>query len=192
MEQYDRAADRKRAAIRNQWKPPEIWTVGDIQSVLTQLDPKDRLNKPVGDVTLTTQMEARDERDKSRIFQVNSTSSNQNHRDILIEGFALLRRRKDVVETADQKKEESVIVIGSDACPDGREMPPPDVITGDDASLAIDPLIERLLGGYRSGNHICWDLSDGFTYRYEIFQHRLTRRETSIEDRTASGAIPQN
>lgn len=187
MEQYERAADRKRAAIRNQWKPPKIQTVGDIQAVLKQLDPSDRLNKPVGDVTLTAQMEARDDRDKSRLFQVNSKSSNQNHRDILIEGFALLRRRKDVAEAADQKTEEPVIVIND------REMPPPDVITGDDASLAIDPLIERLLGGYRNGNHICWDLSDGFTYRYEIFQHRLTRRETSVEDNAASsGTVSQN
>jgi len=41
--------------------------------------------------------------------------------------------------------------------------------------LAIDPIISRLLGAYRDNELICWDLADGYTYRYDIFTHKLSR-----------------
>ena len=42
----------------------------------------------------------------------------------------------------------------------------------------VDALIKQWLGGHRDGTMICWDLADGWTYRYNIYDHRLTRHPT--------------
>ena len=48
-------------------------------------------------------------------------------------------------------------------------------IDGVDCVSVVDRLIRDWFGGYRDGILICWDLPDGYTYRYDITNHRLTR-----------------
>jgi hypothetical protein len=187
MQEYEDLVARQNAAKDSAFQGVEIRTVIDIQNVLKQLDPEDLLNKPVADITVRARVSGHIDDNASAAFNISSQSSTKSHRDILLEGFGVMLRRNEASDKEAIKEPEPNIVIN------GREMPPPDVIAGDEAALSIDPLIERLLGGDRRGHYICWDLDDGFTYRYEIFQHRLTRRPTDSQDGlTQFGAVAED
>jgi hypothetical protein len=188
MEAMEKLADRERRVQEdaNKFKAPTIRTVADIQFVLNQLDPGSKLNKSIGDVAMSVDLQgSKGERADGQTvtFRVNSKSGTSTHRDIIIEGIQILKRRGDVAKSANDKLESPQLVVND------REMNPPHVLCGEEAALSIDPLISRLLGGYRNGRHICWDLEDGYTYKYEIFEHRLTRKPR-VEDRsTAVGSF---
>ena len=168
-----KVSDRANQSRRNRerFEPPTITSVGDIQRVLAQLDPKSRLNQSVGDVLLSADVRGSDS-ESTRTFNVRAKSEEQSYRDIIMRSMQLLRQRREAKNTPVKQVEPLVV--------DDKEMLPPAVL-GDDGVLAVDPIISRLLGAYREGELICWDLDDGYTYRYDIFAHRLTRVSRDAE-----------
>jgi len=169
MEAYEREAERQARAEANKHKfgPPQVSSVGDIQRVVAQLDPTNRLNTQSGISQVATTMRGNQEGTRSQgMFAVRSESADKSYRDILLEGLRTLRSRQDAVK----KAMASAMPVEVDDRP---MMPPP--IIDKDVSMSIDPIIERLLGGRREGELVCWDLADGYTYKYNVFEHRLTR-----------------
>jgi hypothetical protein len=174
MESLDRELARKNQAElnRQRFESPTIRTSSDIKRVLAQLEPSSRLNAKLDDVTLAINMPGTDTDSKNKMFHVSAKTKTNSARDILIEGLNLVKQREETaIKIADTKA--SVVV-------NGKEMKSPPVIS-DNSFLSIDPVIGRTLGGYRSGHFIQWDLIDGFTYRYDIFVHRLTRFKTEAK-----------
>jgi hypothetical protein len=153
---------------RQRFETPTIKTASDIKRVLAQLEPNTRLK--TDDVTLAVHMTGTDTDNRSKKFHVSAKTKTNSARDVLIEGLNVVKRREE--EAAKISDQQSVIVVN------GKEMKSPPVIS-EDTFLAIDPVISRTLGGYRSGHFIQWDLDDGFTYRYDIYIHRLTRFHTA-------------
>ena len=154
---------------RQRFKPPEIKTAADIKRVLAQFEPNSRLNVKTDDVTLAVRMTGTDVENRSQMFQVSAKTKTSTARDILMEGLNLVRQREEAAaQVSDQ--------MGSVAV-NGKEMRSPPVISGG-TFISIDPVINKTLGGYRDGHFIQWDLADGYTYRYDIFAHRLTRFKT--------------
>lgn len=179
MESIQRAMARQKKTQQSAeaFEPPTINTVNDIKRVLAQLDPSTRQNQPHDDVQVSTDLIGSDGR-KPTNFQVHTTSSSRSYRQILLEGFQIVKQR---IETAEKlAHEETIHAIEVD----GRPMIPPAVVNTE-SQYAMDSVIERLLGAYRNGQFICWDLPDGYTYRYEIFQHRLTRILRNAGDTTS-------
>lgn len=166
----DRAQSRIIQAEQNRrrFEPPVIKTVSDIKCVLAQLEPHSRANAKMDDIFITTDMSGTDMDNHNSKFRVSAKTKTSSSRDVLIEGFKIIKQREEMVTTAT----ENIIPVPVN----NRDMNPPSIVAND-SFMAIDPMINRLLGGYRSGHFIQWDLPDGFTYRYEIFSHRLTRFE---------------
>ena len=183
MESIQRAMARQNKTKQSAeaFEPPVINAANDIKRVLAQLDPSRRQNQPHDGVQVLADLTGSDGR-KSTNFQVHTTTLSKSYRQILLDGFQVVKQR---TETAEQLvHEETVHAIEVD----GKAMVPPAVVNTE-GRYAMDSIIERLLGGYRDGRFVCWNLSDGYTYRYEIFQHRLTRvlRNAGDADSTAGG-----
>jgi hypothetical protein len=85
---------------------------------------------------------------------------------MLMEGLKIAKQREEAAAEI-VNKEMSIEV-------NGKPMKSPPVIS-ESGVISIDPVISRMLGGYRHGHCVQWDLIDGFTYRYDIFEHRLSR-----------------
>jgi len=81
---------------------------------------------------------------------------------MFIEGFDILKRRKEAAENIKVKDGCSPIML------EGR--------------MWLDDLIERRLGGVRDDLRVRWDLDDG-TYYYDPFAKKLTK---AIDDGTSS------
>lgn len=154
---------------RQRFEPPVIRTVSDIKRVLVMLEPSSRFNVKLDDVMLTTDMPGTDMDNRGRMFRISAKTKTNSSRDILLEGFKIIRQREEMATKAMEQAQPIAV--------NDKEMKPPSVIA-EDAFISIDPMINRLLGGHRSGCFVQWDLSDGFTYRYDIFPHRLTRFES--------------
>lgn len=157
---------------------PSVNSVADIQEVLQELDPSNSVNASAKTSTLNVDLDGTLDGDKKQLFNVSVDTSSRSHRSILLDGFRLLKSRKEHVESMPQQ--DSLVI-------NGRVMKPPKVMAGDDSVISIDPIIKRLLGAYRDGQYICWDLKDGYTYFYEIFEHRLTRKQTENKSVTSAG-----
>ncbi len=140
------------------FKPVEIRSIADIQRVLAQLD--DRL--PAADGSTQAEVVAPDESGKMVVYKLNATFPQQTRRNILLTAFTALRERRDAIT-----RSATPIVVN------GREMKPA-ILNEVQTVSAIDPLVERWLGGTRRGLLICWTLS-GWQYKYDIFEHKLTR-----------------
>jgi len=184
MESIDRALARQRTARSNAeaFEPPAINSVNDIKRVLAQLDPSVKLNQKMGDVEIATDIVGSDGRKNTR-FEVRTSTSAKSHRQILLEGFQVVKQREETAERLAREETINTIEVN------GKPMAPPAVVNTE-GRHAMDAIIERLLGAYRSGCFICWDLSDGFTYRYEIFQHRLTKVQRNAGNTdTAVGGV---
>jgi len=154
---------------RQRFEPPTIRTASDIKRVLAQLEPSATINTSASDVTLAAEMTGTDTENRSQKFRVSAKTKTSSVRDVLLEGLNMVKQRE---EAAAQVRDEQIPIAV-----DGKEMKSPSVMA-ENNFIAIDPVIGRTLGGYRCGHYIQWDLSDGFTYRYDIFVHRLTRFKT--------------
>jgi len=154
---------------RQRFEAPVIRTASDIKRVLAQLEPNSRLNVKTDDVTLAVNMLGTDANNRSQTYHVSAKTKTSSARDILIEGLNIVKQREEAAQEVRDRR--AVVAV------DGKEMKSPPVIVENNFS-SIDPVISRTLGGYRNGHFIQWDLSDGFTYRYDIYNHRLTRFNT--------------
>jgi hypothetical protein len=172
MERYEQAAARRQQAQANeqQAQAPQVRTIADIKRVLKELDPSNKVNAPQSNTPIVTQMNGNDDKDRPVVFQVTANSTSKTHRDIIRDGIDVIRQRRLTAERFGHEKQEEPVIVN------GRPMTPPPLLNLESA-LGVDPIIERVTGGYRTGELICWDLADGFTYKYNIFEHRLTRAE---------------
>lgn len=151
---------------RQRFESVAIRTVSDIRHVLAQLEPNARFNAKTEDVTLTIKMTGTDIDSKSKPFKVSAKTKTNSARDVLIDGLNMIKQREDAA--AKVSGERASIDVN------GKEMKSPPVIA-ENSFASIDPVISRMLGGYREGHFVQWDLSDGYTYRYDIFAHKLTK-----------------
>jgi hypothetical protein len=106
---------------------------------------------------------------RSKTFRVSATTKTNSSRDVLINGLSIVKQREDAAIKASELMMSIVV--------NNKEMKSPPVIA-ENNHMSIDPIINRMFGGYRSGHYIQWDLIDGYTYRYDVFEHRLTRFKT--------------
>ena len=154
---------------RQRFESVDVKTLADIKRVIGQFEPHARLNAKLDDVVLSADMTGTDPTNKSQKFHVSATTKTNSLRDVIIEGLNVVKRRED---TATKTVDKAIPVLV-----DGKEMKPPSLIA-EHNFMAIDPVITRTLGGYRHGHFVQWDLADGYTYRYDMFEHRLSRFKT--------------
>lgn len=144
--------------------PPTVNNLNDLKAALRELDPATALAQSIPISTElvggATDTEGREIQAK---YRVSSSTESQSKREILLNGFRLIKAKRDMVTTAKEKVDPVIV--------NGREMQAP-VVDSVGAYMWVDPLIERWFNGYRDGLHICWDLPEG-KYKYDIFEHRL-------------------
>ncbi len=153
-------------------EPVVVRTVNDIQRQLAELDPS--TNPPRDSVRLNTQMSVNDGR-KMETYAVSTVTRSKSKRDLLVEGFTLLKQRAE----APRQEVESVEI-------NGRLVKPAALGDGYTAHSWVDPLVKQWLGGYRDGVTIYWDLDDGYRYKYCIFAHKLTRVPSAQTNKSAA------
>jgi len=144
--------------------PVKVESVDDIRRVLDELDPAK--NKSQRNVNVATTMLSNDD-GKNVKYNVNANTKSKSKRDMLVEGFELIKKRVDVLESA--KADTQVVLIN------GKEMKPASISTSTDSHSWVDPLVKQWTGGNREGLFITWDINDGYKYKYEIFSHKFTR-----------------
>lgn len=155
-----RAARRLPQSILN---PVKISTVEDIKNVLKQLDPKAPFTKDM--VPLSTSMTAIGENDQEKLYNVTAHSSSKSKRTMLIEGMDVVKRH---LELHDKSKTAAPVRVN------GVDMYPAVAKTADKLSN-IDPIVKQWTGGVRQGLLIVWSLDDGYDYKYDIYEHSLSR-----------------
>lgn len=148
-------------------KPVEVHSFEDIRRVVNELDPK---RNPVQvDVPISTFMSVTED-NKSTTYKVDAKTRSKSKRDQLVEGLRIVKDRMDVRDTIAATQETIEV--------NGREMKPATLGYKAEGATWVDPLIKQWLGGHREGYIIVWALTDGYTYKYDIFQHKLSRIPT--------------
>ena len=154
--------------------PVQVISLQDIQRVVASFDPA--RNPPRPTVVVRSNMVVNDPTPVN--IHVTAESHSKSKRDLLIEGLDKLKKQIATQEEI-KKRAEPVYV-------NGKSMMPAKARSGEQSSTAVDPLIRQWTGGYRDGLLICWDINDKYIYRYNIYEHRLTRIQKS--DRPATTA----
>ncbi len=150
-------------------KPVEIRTFDDIKRTVAELDPNQRHNQQQREIPLSTTMTATED-NREVVYRVEATTRSKSKRDMLAEGLGIIRARIESAEQIAELQEEVEV--------NGVSMKPAKLGYRTEGTSWVDPLIKQWLGGYRDGILICWKLPDGYTYRYDLFQHKLTRVPT--------------
>lgn len=164
MEGLERAIAREAQKLnKNVLNPVSVHSLKDIKRVVSELDPKK--NPESQDIEIATQLEVEGE-----TFEVRANTKSRSKRDMLVEGLNVIKRR---VEVADQ-----LAASGESVEINGMQMKPATIGSGTEGRSWVDPLIKQWTGGFRDGLYICWDL-DGYRYKYNIFEHKLTRIENA-------------
>lgn len=138
--------------------------MNDIKRYVAELDPAKNPQREVVPLRATMDVQVDG---KTETYAVSADTKSKSKRDLLIEGLTILRKRAELAEQALTSQEEVEV--------NGRVITPPKLGSGVVGHIWVDPLIKQWLGGQRDGTIIFWDLDDGFRYRYDIFQHKLTR-----------------
>lgn len=183
-EKMERTVERshyKQRALES-FEKAEIHNVADIQRVLRYLDPNSKLNSTSSDTPISAEISA-STADGRTTYKVSADTKTSTYRDMVMEGIRLIKTRGEAAERSRSVSEKRCII-------NGRPVVTPDVFCLDGVSY-IDPIIERLLGGKRKGEYIYWELSDGYTYKYDVFQHKLTRFKTQSSP-SGSGSVQKH
>lgn len=144
-------------------KPVTVKTVEDIKSVLRQLDPKAPFAQDK--IPLTASMMAEGDEERQHLYRVSAHSSSKSKRTMLLEGFDVIKRHMEL-----HAKSAAVAPIKVN----GVDMYPAVAMTADKFSN-IDPIVKQWTGGVRKGLTIVWSLDDGHDYKYDIYEHSLSR-----------------
>ena len=167
MEQLDKALARQQQKLNpNILNPVEVHSIEDIKRLVAQLDPS--ANPRHSMVPIGATLTAQDNSGKSQTYSVSAPTRSKNKREMLIEGFDIIKTRIEAEQTTNTLEVEV----------NGVAMKTPTLGTSSRSRTWIDPLIAQWLGGYRDGIYICWNLNDGFIYKYNIYEHKLTRTES--------------
>jgi hypothetical protein len=163
FEALEQARQRDAKRIKPEDTKAVVRSVNDIKRVLAEFDPK--ANPDRGELTISTTLMGEDKDGKKILYKVSAPTRSKSKRTLLLEGFQLIKNRLDTRELA--KEEVEPILVN------GRAMAPP--IPPTDGRMHIDPLIGHWLDARRIGLLVVWEFGDGWQYRYDIFEHRLTR-----------------
>lgn len=146
------------------FKPAVVTTINDIKQLLYELDPSKAVSSTS---TVSAQLDGETEEGGAQRFNVSTVTTSQPKRSILLHGFEIIKKRIEYANTAQTVAKHTVV--------NGRIMQPAVAKNQESAFSTVDKLVERWLGGKRDGLLIRWDLRDGYTYKYDIWQHKLTR-----------------
>ena len=155
--------------------PVVVNTVDDIKRVLVTFDPAK--NPQLSSVPISTIVEGTDGDRGKKQFVVSAETKSKSQRDILLEGLDLIKNRMEI-----KNLDGEAVDVG------GKLMKPARVHAATDGYSWIDPMIKHWFGGYRDGIHICWDIG-GYQYRYEPYQHKLTRVKLDAIGSSATGTV---
>lgn len=166
MEAMDRLEARKALRLdpAQVTKPPEVRVFDDIKRLVAEFDPK--RNQRQRDVPLSTTMTSTED-NQHFTYLVETTTRSKSKRDLLVEGLDIIKARMAAAQQIAELQEPIEI--------NGIPMKPAPLGYKTEGSSWVDPLINRWLAAFRDGIMICWKLTDGHTYRYDIYDHRLTR-----------------
>jgi uncharacterized small protein (DUF1192 family) len=169
MEALDRLEARKALRLDPQQvlKPAEVRNFDDIKRLVAELDPKK--NPRQMDIPLSTTMVATED-NQNVTYRVEAHTRSKSKRDMLVEGLDVIKIRMESAARIAELQEEIEV--------NGVPMKPARLGYQSEGTSWVDPLIKQWLGGFRDGIMICWRLADGYTYRYDIYQHKLTRVPT--------------
>lgn len=173
MEALDRLEARKALRLdpRQVLKPVEVSTFDDIKRLLAIFDPK--RNSRQAEVKLRTTMQTVTDSNQEVQYRVEAPTRSKNQREILLDGLNIIKARANMAEQVADIQETVEV--------NGRLMQPAQLGYAISGASWVDPLIKQWLGGYRSGVLICWNLNDGYTYKYDIYDHKLVRTLTNAE-----------
>lgn len=168
MEQLEKALQRNQQRLSPSiLEPATVQSAADIKRLVMQLDPAQ--NPPQSEIPLGATMEAVDDKTgRPQRYAVSASTRSKSKRDILIEGLDIIKNR---IEKEQQQDDQQTVEVN------GIPMRTARIGAGSTGRTWVDPLIRQWLGGHREGIHICWDLKDGYIYRYNIYEHKLTRIE---------------
>ena len=172
MSKWEEAIARQAQAEANALraiKPPVVNSLSDIRRVVAMLDPNAIDNKPAELVPISADIMTRDADGVRRVFHATANTQTKSRRETLLEGLQLIRTRRELADKAASLVKPLVV--------NGRTMQNLSPLA-EESYLSIDPLIARWLAATRDGDRIVWVLHDGFTYYYDIFTHRLTKKST--------------
>lgn len=177
MEQLDKALTRQQQRLSPSiLDPVSVYSVEDIKRLVAQLDPS--RNPRQVEIAVDAIVAAMDDTTgREQQYRVSAPTRSKSKRDILVEGLDIIKNR-----LASEPEMANVQTVEVNGVP----MKTPTIGTGSLGRTWVDPLITQWLGGYREGIYICWNLNDGFIYRYNIYEHKLTRIETQTKSATAS------
>lgn len=165
MEALDKLEARKALRLDpNLLKPPVVRTFDDIKRLVAELEPS--RNPKQAPIPLSTTMTASED-NKNVTYQVSASTKSKSKRDILVEGLDIIKARMDSAGQIAELQEAIEV--------NGVPMRPAQLGYSIAGTSWVDPLIKQWLGGYRDGTLICWKLSDGYIYRYDIYEHKLKR-----------------
>lgn len=169
MEALDKLEARKALRLdpAQVTKPPEIRGFEDIKRLIADLDP--RRNPRQHDIPLSTTMTSTED-NQNFTYRVETTTRSKSKRDMLVEGLDIIKARMAAAEQIAELQEPIEV--------NGVPMRPAPLGYRTEGTSWVDPLIKQWLAAFRDGIMICWKLSDGYTYRYDIYQHKLTRVPT--------------
>jgi len=173
MENLERARAREaRRLSQSILDPVVVNNINDIKRIVSELDPKK--NPESHDIEVVTHMES-----EGQTFEVRANTKSKSKRDMLVEGIDIIKRRMEVTAQTGDGEEVEI---------NGIAMKPKPVGSGVEGRSWVDPLISQWTGGFRVGIHICWDL-DGYRYKYDIYEHKLTRVQHDGTGTPATGPI---
>ena len=166
-EDIERARQREYDAQRARESYAEVVvnTIDDIKRVLVDFAPQARCNTHQPTVGLVTRLEGRDEHDHPALFQVTADTQSKSRRDLLLDGFTVIRDRRNALASARMASKMPLEVNGRDMAP---AMP-----LAEDMVHNVDSMVKSWLGGTRSGEYVIWHLPNGTTYQYDIFAHKV-------------------
>ncbi len=169
MEALDKLEARKALRLdpTQVLKPAEANNFDDIKRLVAEFDPKK--NPRQIDIPLSTTMTATED-NQNVTYRVEARTRSKSRRDILIEGLDVIKGRMESAARIAELQEEIEV--------NGVLMKPARLGYQTEGTSWVDPLIRQWLGAFRDGIMICWRLADGYTYRYDIYQHKLTRVPT--------------
>lgn len=179
MESLERARARATRRLNEHVLDPVVVnSINDIKRLVSEFDPAKNPEAEV--ISLSTQIEVR-EGDKTVIYGVTADTKSKSKRDHLLEGMRMIENR----QVAEQNLDEMIEAVEIN----GRLVKPPRLGNAIDGHTWVDPLIKQWLGGLRDGIIIYWDLQDGYRYKYNIFEHKLTRVPREADGESATGSV---
>ena len=145
-------------------KPVEAHSMEDIKALVSQLDPAKNVVAPI--IPLATQVSSNDVQGKPVVYNVSAQTKSKSKREMIIEGLDVIKKRMDASQEAAESGSVEV---------NGVVMKSASLGNGISGQSWVDPLLKQWFGAYRVGVTICWDLSDGYRYEYNIYEHQLSR-----------------